>query len=236
MPFTYEFQRPALAVDCVVFGLREDPAGGDQRLVVLLIERGIEPFRGHWALPGGFVRVGETLDQAAERELVEESGLEVAYLEQLYTFGSLDRDPRERVVSVSYFALVNPVQHRLAPGSDAAKAEWFDVRTLPALAFDHEEILAKGLERLRSKVRYRPIGFGLLPERFTLTQLQRMYETILGKDLDKRNFRKKIASLGFVVATEEIERGVPRRAARLFRFDRPAYDALSERGFDLDLV
>lgn len=239
---TYEYERPALAVDCVVFGLRGQEVRGPDRgavelsLVVLLIERAIPPFEGSWALPGGFVRIGETLDAAAERELVEEAGLGVSYLEQLYTFGALDRDPRERVVSVAYFALVNPLQHALEAGSDARKAAWFKVRALPALAFDHGRILEVGLERLRSKVRYRPIGFDLLPERFTLTHLQRMYETILGRELDKRNFRKKIASLGFVVPTDEIEQGVARRAARLFRFDRERYDALVQHGFDLELV
>ncbi|NUP07219.1 MAG: NUDIX hydrolase [Polyangiaceae bacterium] len=242
MPYSYEFERPALAVDCVVFGLRpsaQDSAALSQpssRLVVLLIERALQPFEGRWALPGGFVRIDETLDRAAERELVEESGLSIAYLEQLYTFGELKRDPRERVVSVAYFALVNPVEHVLAAGTDAAKAEWFDVSTLPSLAFDHGKIIEVALERLRSKVRYRPIGFGLLPELFTLTQLQKMYETILDRPLDKRNFRKKIASLEFVVATEDTERGVPRRAARLFRFDQAAYDALSRQGFDLELI
>lgn len=230
MPFTYEHPRPALAVDCVVFGLRA------ASLVVLLVQRGIPPFEGSWALPGGFVRIDETLDGAAERELVEESGLRVAYLEQLYTFGALDRDPRERVVSVAYFALVNPVEHRPRAGSDAASADWFEVGRLPALAFDHARILEVALERLRSKVRYRPIGFGLLAERFSLTQLQRAYEIILGRPLDKRNFRKKIAALGFVVPTEAREEGVGHRAARLFRFDPAAYQALSARGFDLELI
>lgn len=230
MPFTYDYPRPALAVDCVVFGLRASS------LVVLLVRRGVPPFEGSWALPGGFVRLDETLDRAAERELVEESGLKVAYLEQLYTFSALDRDPRERVVSVAYFALVNPVEHRLQAGSDAASAAWFDVREAPALAFDHRHILEVALERLRSKVRYRPIGFGLLPDRFSLTQLQRAYEIILDRPLDKRNFRKKIAALGFVVPTDALEEGVGRRAARLFRFDRAMYAALSEKGFDLELI
>lgn len=230
MGFTYEFARPALAVDCVVFGL------GESGLCALLIERGLPPFAGAWALPGGFVRIDETLEQAAERELVEESGLSVAYLEQLFTFGALDRDPRERVVSVAYFALVNPIEHTPKAATDARRAAWFDLHNVPELAFDHGRILALGVERLRAKVRYRPIGFELLPEQFTLTQLQRMYESILGRPLDKRNFRKKLLSLGFVVGTDEKERDVPRRAAQYFRFDRAAYDELTRRGFDLELI
>lgn len=230
MGFTYEFARPALAVDCVVFGLTE--AG----LAVMLIERGLDPFLGSWALPGGFVRIDETLDRAAERELVEESGLTVTYLEQLYTFGALDRDPRERVVSVAYFALVNPTPHAPRAATDARRAAWWPLADVPALAFDHRRILDLAIERLRAKVRYRPIGFELLPERFTLTQLQRMYESILGRALDKRNFRKKLLGLGFVVGTHEKERGVSRRAAQYFRFDRAAYDELTRRGFDLELI
>lgn len=228
--FTYAFARPALAVDCVVFGYR-----GEQ-LMLLLIERGEPPFEGKWALPGGFVHMDETLDRAAERELVEEAGLRLSYLEQLYTFGDLDRDPRERVVTVAYFALVNTLEHELRASTDAKRAAWFDARELPALAFDHERIVERGLERLRSKVRYRPIGFGLLDRTFTLSELQRLYEVILGRALDKRNFRKKILKLGFIVPTDQKERGVARRAARFFEFDRGRYDALSESGFDLELL
>jgi 8-oxo-dGTP diphosphatase len=230
MTFSYPFARPALAVDCVVFGLRQ--AG----LSVLLIERGLAPFEGDWALPGGFVRVDETIDAAAERELQEEAGVRVSYLEQLYTFGDLERDPRERVVSVAHYALVNPDGMRLDARTDARRAAWFDVRELPKLAFDHGRILAIALERLRSKVRYRPIGFGLLPERFSLTELQRAYEIVLDRPLDKRNFRKKVLALGFVVPSEERQVGVRHRAARLFRFDPSAYDRLVADGFDLVLV
>jgi 8-oxo-dGTP diphosphatase len=230
VPFTYAFARPALAVDCVVFGYRSE------QLMLLLIERGEPPFEGKWALPGGFVRIDETLDRAAERELVEEAGLKLRYLEQLYTFGSLERDPRERVVTVAYFALVNTLEHELRASTDAKRAAWFDVREQPTLAFDHDGIVERGLERLRSKVRYQPIGFGLLDESFTLSELQRLYEVILGRALDKRNFRKKILKLGFIVPTDQKERGVARRAARFFKFDRTRYEALSERGFDLELL
>lgn len=228
--FSYPFPRPALAVDCVVFGLRESS------LVVLLIERGIEPFKGSWALPGGFVRVDETLDRAAERELSEEAGVRVTYLEQLRTFGDLGRDPRERVVSVAYFALVNPAGHQLAASTDARRAAWFAVDALPELAFDHAQVLQEALERLRSKIRYRPIGFGLLPEAFTLTELQRAYEIILGRKLDKRNFRKRVLGLGFLRDTAEKLRNVRQRPAQLYSFDRDAYDRLASEGFDEVLV
>src|SRR5438046_3520781 len=156
MSFSYQYPRAALTVDCVVFGYDEG------ELKLLLIERGLEPFKGRWALPGGFVRVDETLDDAARRELVEETGLKKVFLEQLYTFGTVDRDPRERVVSVAYFALVNLAEHPATGASDASEAAWFSVARPPALAFDHAEILRMGAERLRGKVRYEPIGFELL--------------------------------------------------------------------------
>ncbi|HSC88133.1 MAG TPA: NUDIX domain-containing protein, partial [Polyangiaceae bacterium] len=173
MPYTYKYPRAALTVDCVVFAVDDDG------LKVLLIERAAEPFVGHWALPGGFVRVDETTDEAARRELQEETGLRDVFLEQLYTFSSVARDPRERVVSVGHYALVKP--SAVEAGSDASKAQWFDVGELPELAFDHDEIVAVALERLRGKVRYQPLGFELLPNKFTLGQLQRLYESILGR-------------------------------------------------------
>lgn len=226
MPSPHPHDRFALAVDCVVFGLR--PArSAPTELVVLLVPSDRE---GTSALPERFLREGESLDDAARSVLGADVGLSVAYLEQLYTFGDLERDPRERVVSVAYLALVSAV------GDEHRQGAWVDVRRAPPLALDHGRILEVGLERLRAKVRYRPIGFGLLPERFSLTHLQRMYEVILGRALDKRNFRKKIASLGFVVPTSEKERDVRRRAAQLFRFDRARYDELTERGFDLELI
>ena len=168
MAFSYEFPRPALTVDCVVFGL------DDEDLKVLLIERGLDPFKGSWALPGGFVRVDESLDDAARRELEEETGLKKVFLEQLYTIGDLERDPRERVVTVAYFALVRLQSHRVKAATDANRALWFAVDDLPTLAFDHQKILSIAYERLRGKVRYQPIGFELLPQKFTLRQLQHL--------------------------------------------------------------
>src|SRR6478609_1316130 len=186
MPHTYTYPRAALTVDCVVFGFDEG------QLKVLLIERALDPFKGRWALPGGFVRVNETLDDAARRELEEEAGLSKVFLEQLYTFGEVKRDPRERVVSVAYYALVKSAEHPATGATDADEAGWFPVADPPALAFDHAEILSTALERLRGKVRYEPLGFELLPAKFTLSQLQHIYEAVLQCELDKRNFRKKI--------------------------------------------
>lgn len=224
-----KYPRPSVTVDCVVFGLDE------ARLKVLLIERALAPFEGHWALPGGFVRTDETLDQAARRELAEETGVHPAYLEQLYTFGALNRDPRRRVISVAYFALVKLSDHQIQAATDARAAQWFDADEPPTLAFDHNEILTVALNRLRAKVRYQPIGFDLLPQRFTLTMLQQLYEIVLGHALDKRNFRKKIKGMGVVVPLEEFQRGVAHRAARLYRFDRERYKALSAEGFDFEI-
>ena len=218
MSFTYQYARPALAVDCVVFGLDED-------LQVLLIQRDIPPFQGRWALPGGFVRMDETLDEAARRELTEETGVTRVYLEQLYTFSDLDRDPRERVVSVAYYALVKLSDHRVKAATDAREAAWFSVVDLPNLAFDHDKVLQAALSRLKGKVVYQPIGFELLPPKFTLSQLQRMYEVILEKELDKRNFRRKILSAGVLEETGNMRAG-DHRPAKLYRFRR---DVLLER-------
>jgi 8-oxo-dGTP diphosphatase len=228
MPYTYEYPRAALTVDCAVFGIDD----GD--LKVLLIQRGLEPFRGKWALPGGFVRVEETLEQAALRELKEETGLKQAFLEQLYTFGEVKRDPRERVVSVAYYALVKMALEETRAATDAADARWFLVSKIPPLAFDHREILDIALQRLRGKLRYQPIGFELLPPKFTLPQLQHLYEAVLGQLLDKRNFRKKILSFGLLIPLKETQRSGHRPAA-LYRFDNERYERLAKRGFYFEL-
>ena len=229
MPYTYEYPRPALTVDCVVFGFDEG------ELKVLLIQRELPPFRGKWAFPGGFVRIDETLEEAARRELQEETGLTKVFLEQLYTFGDLDRDPRERVVSVAYYALVKLSEYSVKAASDARQAAWFCVSDVPKLAFDHDHILEVALQRLKGKVRYQPIGFELLPPKFTLTHLQHLYETVLETQLDKRNFRKKILSMELLEELDEIEQDVAHRAARLYRFDQRKYEQLKKRGFNFEL-
>ena len=202
-----------VTVDLVIFTIRE------QQLHALLIERGVPPFAGRWALPGGFIREGETLEHAALRELEEETGVRDVYLEQLFTFGDPGRDPRGRVVTVAYYALIAADKAPLVARTDARAARWWPVAHHPALAFDHERILAYAVERLRNKLEYTTVGFQLLPRRFTLTELQQVYEAILGRSLDKRNFRRKLALLGLLKPSKERrhERGRP---AQLFEFSR----------------
>lgn len=225
MPYTYEYPRPALTADCVVFGL------DDEDLKVLLIQRDREPFAGCWALPGGFVEEDESPEDAARRELEEETGLSRIYLEQLFTFGEPGRDPRGHVVTVAHYALVNIRGRRLAASSDARNVAWFTLEDRPRLAFDHEKILAVALGRLQGKLSYQPIGFELLPRKFTLSQLQHLYETILAKKLDKRNFRRRVLKTGVLEETDQVEEGVAHRAARLWRFDEKKYRRLSKQGF-----
>ena len=229
MQYIYDYPRPALTVDCIVFGL------DDEDLKVILIERKLPPFQGQWALPGGFVQMSESLEEAARRELREETGVEQVFLEQLYTFGDVKRDPRDRVVTVAYYALVNRVDHKVHASTDANQAVWWSVTNLPPLAFDHQKIFDLALTRLKNKVRYEPIGFELLPRKFTLSQLQKLYETILGIPLDKRNFRKKILRMDLLIELDEMQIDVPHRAARLYQFDAVKYEYLKNQGFNFEL-
>jgi 8-oxo-dGTP diphosphatase len=229
MPYAYKYPRAALTVDCVVFGLDHED------LKVLLIQRALPPFEGTWALPGGFVRVTETLEEAVRRELEEETGLNHVFLEQVYTFGHVDRDPRERVVSVAYYALVSLSDHKVHAATDARDAAWFGVHDVPSLAFDHADILQIALERLRGKLRYQPIGFELLPKKFTLSQLQHLYELVLERELDKRNFRKRVLAMDLLIETDEVQQDVAHRAARLYRFDERKYRRLAKAGFNFEL-
>ena len=229
MPYTYEFERPGVAVDCVVFGLDDDD------LKIMLVERDVAPFKGRWALPGGFVREAESVDEAARRELAEETGIKGVFLEQLYTFGEVRRDPRQRVISVAYYALVNLYGHSIEAQTDVRDAKWFSIDDMPRLAFDHDEIVRTAVKRLKGKVRYEPIGFELLPEKFTLSALQSMYEKILDAPIDKRNFRKKILGMGLLKELSEVQSDVAHRAARLYSFDKKKYASLKERGFNFEL-
>ena len=223
MPYTYDYPRPALTVDIVVFTLRES------RLSVLLIQRKEPPFAGMWALPGGFVNMGETLEEAAQRELEEETGLQESYLEQLYTYGNPDRDPRGRVVTVVYFALIAAdASIQAEGGSDATRAAWHPVEDLPPLAFDHTEIIAYAMRRLRYKLEYTAAGFELLPEEFTLTELQITYEIIRGEQLDKRNFRRRILEAGIIEPTPHMRTGEG-RPARLYRYRDDAVAEIKAR-------
>lgn len=215
--------RPAVTVDVVIFAL----VGEDLR--VLLIKRKYDPFAGVWAIPGGFVMPDESLEKAAVRELAEETGVTDVYIEQLYTFGDPGRDPRARVITVAYFALVpyNAIRHR--PGTDAAETQWFSVFDLPPLAFDHREILEYALTRLRYKLEYTSVGFQLLPDVFTLTDLQKAYETILGEQLDKRNFRRKILASGILQETGKKKRDGEGRPAMLYHYRQDAVAEVKTR-------
>ena len=212
-----------VTVDIVIFTIE---AG---ELKVLLVKRGIPPFKGQFALPGGFVHEDESLDDAAMRELREETGVSDLYLEQLYSFGEPKRDPRERVVTIAYYALIAADRSQLAAGTDTTEAAWWKLSKLPQLAFDHQEILDYAIERLRNKLEYTTVGFQLLPERFSLTELQGVYEAILDKKLDKRNFRRKIELLKILKPTSGYRRG-GQRPARLYRFAAARFEKLKDKG------
>jgi 8-oxo-dGTP diphosphatase len=212
-----------VTVDMVIFTIRA------RTLQVLLVRRGITPFKGRYAIPGGFVRETESLEQAALRELAEETGVHDVFLEQLYAFGEPRRDPRGRVITIAYYALIASDQLPLIAGTDAADAQWFPMDALPTLAFDHQRILDYALERLRNKLEYSTVGFQLLPELFTLGELQAVYEAILGRPLDKRNFRRKIALLKILKPSRDTQ-PTGRRPARLYRFAAARFEKLKDKG------
>lgn len=219
-----------LAVDAVVFGYQHE------QLYVALVRRRYEPFAGQWALPGGFVEVDESLEEAVQRELHEETGIRLNYLEQLYTFGEVQRDPRRRVVSVTYFGLVRPSDFEIEAATDAEEVAWFDIKKLPPFAFDHAHILDVALQRLRGKLTYQPIGLNLLDKKFPFGDLERLYATILDKDIDRRNFRKKFLSFGILKELEEMAPALDKgRPGKLFSFDEKKYEALRKKGFLFDI-
>jgi 8-oxo-dGTP diphosphatase len=212
MPYTYEYPRPSVTVDLVIFTIAEND------LKVLLIRRAQEPFKNKWALPGGFVEMDESLEEAAARELKEEASVSNVYLEQLYTFGEPKRDPRGRVISIAYFALVDASQQNIRAADDAAEAQWHSVFKPPKLAFDHREILDYAVWRLRNKIEWTTVGYELLPKKFTLSELQRVYEIILQKPVDKRNFRKRLLAQGEIRELNETRSDGAHRPARLYSF------------------
>jgi len=214
----------AIAVDVVLLTIQ---AG---TLKVLLIKRERAPYRGAWALPGGVVGRDESVDAAALRELHDETNIDNIYLEQLYTFGEPTRDPRGRVITVAYYALVNWQQFQLKTRQRTTEADWFPVRRLPPLAFDHQRIVDYALERLRNKINYTTVGFQLLARQFTLTELQGSYEVILSRRLDKRNFRRKMLQLGILKGTREFKANGRQRPARLYTFTEPKVVKLQEKG------
>jgi 8-oxo-dGTP diphosphatase len=216
-----DFPKPSVTVDMAIITLR------GEELQVLLVKRDVAPYKGRWAIPGGFVHMNESLEAAARRELREETSVADVYLEQLYSFGDPGRDPRGRVISVAYIALV-PAPLAVEAGSDAREARWWPLSHLPALAFDHDKILQYALTRLRYKIEYSAAGFRLLPERFTLSELQRAYEIILGEPLDKRNFRRRIIQAEIIEPTDHLRSGEG-RPARLYRFRRDAVAEVKAR-------
>lgn len=211
MSYTYEYPHPAVTTDIVIFTIRQD------ELKVLLIKRALPPHQGMWALPGGFVNLDESLEEGARRELQEETGVSDVFLEQLYTFGALDRDPRERVITVAYYALIPSDEIDIQAGTDAEGVSWFGMQELPELAFDHASILDMAHERLRAKLDYSTIAFQFMPRNFTISELQHVYEVILREPVDKRNFRKRILRLDLIAETGKEKRDVAHRPAKLYR-------------------
>jgi 8-oxo-dGTP diphosphatase len=219
----------ALSIDCVIFGFK------DGELDILLIKHGEGISKGKWALPGGWIQYNESVDDAASRLLNSLTGVSNIYLEQLKCFGAVERYPGKRVITIAFFALVNADNYSLHPGFTASDAKWFNVQEVPDLPYDHNEILAFGYNRLKHKVRHEPIGFNLLPKKFTLHHIQKLYEAILETDLDKPNFRRKLLNMNLLVACDEKQKDVSHRAANLYRFDKKIYNHLLEKGFAFEL-
>lgn len=219
--YWYKYPHAAVTTDCVVFGF------DGSSLKVLLIQRGFEPYKGRWAFPGGFMNINETAEEGARRELAEETGLDTAHIEQFHTFTKVDRDTRERVITIAYYALVNIKD--VKGGDDAADAQWFAMDEIPPLAFDHDDILAQALQALKEKIHFEPVGFELLPEVFTMPQLQALYEAILGVRFDRRNFYRKMISQKLLdVVDDGIERTSPRIPVK-YRFNKAKYDEMKKK-------
>ncbi|QXP54599.1 NUDIX hydrolase [Cellulophaga sp. HaHa_2_95] len=218
-----------LSVDAVVFGYESGT------ISVLLIKRKYEPFKGKWAIPGGFVLEEESLEEAVARELKEETGIAINYLEQLYTFGQPKRDPRSRVVSVAYFGLIKPSAFKILAATDAEEVQWFKITELPSLSFDHEAILQMAITRLQGKITYEPIGFELLDTKFPFSDLEKLYATLLGRAIDRRNFRKKMLSLNILDELDEKVSKGSGRPANLFKFNDKRYFKLKKEGIIFEI-
>lgn len=212
-PF-HEYKNPSLAVDLVVFGYHEN------ELSVLLLNRKEEPFKDRWTLPGAFLQMQETFQTTCSRVLQTKLGMDNVYLEQLYSFDEVERDPRGRVISVVYYALINPVKFEVVAGSMANDVKWFSVKKVPKLGFDHNDLFKKALQRLKSKILYWPVGFELLDEFFTMTELHELYECILDTTIDRRNFRRKILDSEYIINTGTKREGLQNRHPDLYQFNK----------------
>ena len=224
--YSYKYPRPAVTTDCVIFGFDNDG------LSVLLVQRGIEPYKGHWAFPGGFLNMEEDAETGALRELKEETGLHAERIVQFGTFTQVDRDPRGRVITIAYYALVKKAG--VKGGDDAADAQWFPLNTLPPLAFDHDRILRHAMQALKEQIHFKPVGFDLLPEVFTMPQLQYLYECILNIKFDRRNFANKIQKLGLVTPVADGEERKGSRTPIPYRFNEEQYTRMKTHGFRLE--
>ena len=224
-------QNIKVAVDAVVFGYTSKDG-----LSVLLIRRNVQPFKGGWALPGGLVGDAESLEDAVQRELKEETGVSINYLEQLYSFGAPERDPRNRVISITYYALVKPGAFTLHASTDAADVAWFNIKELPALAFDHAHILEVAHTRLKNKILYQPVGFELLDEKFPFSELEKLYTAVLDRPIDRRNFKKKVTRYGFIEETSEKQSlSGAGRPGNLYRFNEKKYRRLQKDGITFEI-
>lgn len=224
-------QNIKVAVDAVVFGYTSK-----EGLSLLLIRRDIAPFKGDWALPGGLVGNSESLEDAIQRELREETSVSINYLEQLYSFGKPGRDPRNRVISITYYGLVRPDAFEIGAATDAADVSWFNIQNVPSLAFDHNDIIKVAHERLKNKLLYQPIGFELLEKKFPFSELEKLYMVVLGRPIDRRNFKKKIMGFGFLEETEEKQSlNGAGRPGNLFRFNEEKYFQLQKQGINFEI-
>lgn len=221
--YCYKYPHPAVTTDCVIFSF------DGENLKVLLIQRGNEPYKGKWAFPGGFLQPCESAEIGALRELKEETGLQPTYIEQFHAYSEPDRDPRERVITIAFYALVR--LQEVSGGDDAADARWFPVNDIPQLAFDHDIILRDALARLRERIHFHPIGYDLLPDKFTIKELQTLYEAVLGVRFDRHNFTKKMLRLDILTELNETVRSTPKREANLYQFNLNKYKELKQNGF-----
>jgi 8-oxo-dGTP diphosphatase len=218
-----------LSIDCLIFGFR------NSELDILLIKHGEGISKGRWALPGGWIRYNESIDDAASRLLTSLTGVSNIFLEQLQAFGEVNRYPGKRVITLAYYALINAGNYSLSPGFTASDARWFKIHEVPRLPYDHNKILRLGFQHLKHKVRHEPIGFNLLPKKFTLHQIQKLYEAILETELDKPNFRRKLLKMNLLMPCDEKQQDVSHRAASFYRFDKKIYKKLKETGFTFEL-